>query len=67
MVEQTTADQAVSASSLIVYTGKPYTIKYLSGLLKIPESQITNKFNPDSPIDIEVVLGSSWANSNPLP
>jgi len=61
------AGQPAATSSLIVYTGKPYTIKYLSTLLKIPESQITNKFNPDSPVDIELVLGTDWSSANPLP
>jgi LCP family protein required for cell wall assembly len=67
VVEQTTPGQATATSSLIVYNGKPYTIKYLSSLLKIPEAQITNKFNPDSPVDVVVILGSDWANKNPLP
>jgi len=67
VVEQTVASQSQAISSLIIYTGKPYTIKYLSDLMKIHESQIINKFNPDSPVDIEVVLGNDWANKNPLP
>jgi LCP family protein required for cell wall assembly len=67
VVELAVAGQTTATSSLIVYTGKPYTIKYLSSLLHIPESQITNKFNPDSPVDIEIVLGSNWTNINPLP
>ena len=67
VIEQTSADQPVASSSLIIYTGKPYTIKYLCNLFKIPESQITNQFNPDSPVDIEVVMGSDWVDKNPLP
>ena len=67
VIEQATAGQSQVTSSLIIYTGKPYTIKYLSNLLKIPESQITNKFNPDSPVDIEIVLGSDWGKRNPMP
>jgi len=67
VIEQTDTGQSQAISSLIIYTGKPYTIKYLSDLMKIPESQIVNKFNPDSPVDIEVVLGNDWANKNPLP
>jgi LCP family protein required for cell wall assembly len=67
VVEQTSANQPQSTSSLYIYVGKPYTIKYLSSLLKIPESQIYNKFNPDSAVDIEIVLGNDWARKNPMP
>ena len=67
VIEQTDTGQHQTASSLIIYTGKPYTISYLSNLMKIPEAQIINKFNPDSPVDIEVVLGVDWASRNPLP
>jgi LCP family protein required for cell wall assembly len=67
VVEQTVAGQPQSTSSIIIYTGKPYTIRYLTGLLKIPDANIINKFNPDSPIDIDLVLGSDWATKNPMP
>jgi len=67
VVEQTSPGQTAAISSMIVYTGKPYTIRYLSRLLNIPEAQITNKFNPDSPVDVEVILGNDWASKNPMP
>jgi LCP family protein required for cell wall assembly len=67
VVEQTIASQPVSTSSITIYTGKPYTIKYLTNLLKISDENIFNKFNPDSQIDIELVLGTDWANKNPMP
>jgi LCP family protein required for cell wall assembly len=66
VVEQTVSGQQ-SVSSIIIYTGKPYTIRYLATLLKISGTNIVNKFNPDSPVDIELVLGSDWASKNPLP
>jgi hypothetical protein len=67
VVEQTSPGKTAAISSMIVYTGKPYTIRYLSRLLNIPEAQITNKFNPDSPVDVEVILGNDWASKNPMP
>jgi len=67
VVDQEVAAQPQSTSSIIIYTGKPYTIRYLVSLLKIPDTQIINKFNPDSPIDIELILGTDWASKNPLP
>jgi hypothetical protein len=35
--------------------------------MKIPNSRIFNKFNPDAKFDVEVILGSDWAYKNPLP
>jgi polyisoprenyl-teichoic acid--peptidoglycan teichoic acid transferase len=67
VVEQTDSAQPQSSSSIIIYTGKPYTIRYLTSLLKIQDANIINKFNADSPVDIELVLGSDWANKNPMP
>ncbi len=67
VIDQAAADQGRSTSSMVVYTGKPYTITYLSDLLKIPNSAITNQFSPDSPVDIEIVLGSDWIGLNPMP
>ena len=67
VIEQKVAGQPVSTSSITIYTGKPYTIRYLIRLLNIPDTNIINKFNPDSPIDIELVLGTDWASKNPMP
>jgi hypothetical protein len=67
VIEQTAAGQPVSTSSITIYTGKPYTIRFLTSLLNIPDTNIINKFNPDSPIDIELVLGTNWASKNPMP
>jgi hypothetical protein len=50
-----------------VYNGKPYTIKYLAELMRVPNSLITFNFNPDNYADVVVVLGTDWASSNPLP
>jgi LCP family protein required for cell wall assembly len=66
VVEQTASGQK-STSSIIIYTGKPYTIRYLTSLLKIQDANIINKFNPDSPVDIQLELGTDWANKNPMP
>ena len=49
------------------YTGNPYTVRYLVELMEIPPSNIFSRYNPASDIDVEIVLGASWANANPLP
>jgi LCP family protein required for cell wall assembly len=49
------------------YTGNPYTVQYLVDLMGIPPSNIYSSYNPASEVDVEIVLGASWANANPLP
>ncbi|MBE3143484.1 MAG: LCP family protein [Planctomycetes bacterium] len=67
VVEEKNADQTYDSSIIIIYTGKPYTIKYLADLMKISSSHIFNRFNPDSQVDVAVIVGNDWANKNPMP
>jgi LCP family protein required for cell wall assembly len=67
VVEETNADQFYDGSVMIVYTGKPYTIKFLSDTMKIPTSRIFNRYNPDSQVDVAVILGNDWAVDNTIP
>ena len=67
VVEQSNADQSYETSLIYVYNSKPYTVRYLADLMKIPNSRIFNKFNPDAKYDVEVILGVDWAYKNPLP
>lgn len=67
VVEETNAQNIYNASKITVYNGKPFTIKYLAELLRVPSSQITFEFNPDHYADVVVILGTDWGASNPLP
>jgi len=67
VVDESNADQSYETSLIYVYANKPFTVKYLADLMKIPNSRIFNKFNPDSKFDVEVILGSDWSYKNPLP
>jgi hypothetical protein len=67
VVDQSNADQTYATSLIYVYNSKPYTVRYLADLMKIPDSRIFNKFNPDSKVDVEVILGVDWAYKNPMP
>lgn len=49
------------------YTGNPYTLRYLVDLMGIPPSNIYSSYNPASEVDVALVLGATWANSNPMP
>ena len=66
IVEETNADQIYNTSTIIIYNGKPYTIKYLSELMDIPVSHIYNRFDPNAYADVVVILGTKWAESNPI-
>ena len=66
VVEEISTDPAAS-SMLIDYTGKPYTLAYLAKMMNIPTSQIYNRYDPNSKIDVAVVLGDDWSNKNPMP
>jgi len=62
------ADQVSSSTKLIDYTGNPYTIKYIKQVMQLPESvAIFNSYDPNSEIDVAIIIGDDWANSNPMP
>jgi LCP family protein required for cell wall assembly len=54
-------------TTLINYSGKIYTQEYLVELLNIQPSQIFNQYDPNSEVDITILLGSDWLESNPMP
>ena len=60
--------QELSSSTLIIdYTGRPYTVQYLVDLLDIQESSIYSRYDPNSLVDIAIMLGDDWASDNPMP
>ncbi len=67
VVQETNADRVYDTTQLVVVNGKPYTIKYLADLMKIPEGNIVNQYTPDAGMDVVVILGNDWNNSNPMP
>ena len=52
---------------IIDYTGNPYTDKYLVDLMKISPYSISLQYDPNSQVDVLVILGDDWAGSNPMP
>ncbi len=60
-------DNQSSSSYVIDITGKPNTITYLANMLNLSTAQIRNAaYDPNSQIDVIVVLGNDWAASNTL-
>jgi LCP family protein required for cell wall assembly len=56
------ADRLDYARTLIVdYTGNPYTRQYLMDLSNLTESQILSQRDPNSDIDISLILGGDWS------
>ncbi|HSB64942.1 MAG TPA: LCP family protein [Anaerolineales bacterium] len=54
-------------TKIIDYTGKPYTDRYLVDLMQITRYDISFQYDPNSPVDVLVILGDDWAGNNPMP
>ncbi len=54
-------------TQIIDYTGNPYTDKYLVDLMKISPYSISLQYDPNSQVDVLVILGDDWAGNNPMP
>lgn len=68
VVERGNAGQPYSRTTLTIYTSKLYTMRYLITLFGInSNAQISFKYDPASPVDIEIRLGNDWALNNPMP
>jgi LCP family protein required for cell wall assembly len=61
------APEPYSATTIISYTGNPYSLNYLVELMGISPNRIYNRFDPSSQVDIVIYLGYDWANNNSMP
>lgn len=57
----------VTYTRLIDYTGNPYTLRYLVDLMKVTPYSIFSEYDPNSQVDVVVLLGDDWAGNNTLP
>jgi len=67
VAETGNAEQLYTNTTLFDYTGKPYTLRFLSELMNVSSNQIYSRYDPTSPVDVVVILGADWAASNPMP
>jgi len=67
VTETGNAQQVLTYTEITYYTGKPYTVQFLTDLLKIDKIRIYYFNDPAHSVDIEVTLGTTWANDNPMP
>ena len=65
VVEETNADYVVY-SSITIYNATPYALRWLSETVDVNASRITYAYDPNAAVDLVVVLGDDWANSNPM-
>lgn len=60
VVGEANADQAYSQSVIIDHTGKPYAVQLLANMLGIENSRVLSRYDPNSEVDVEIILGSSF-------
>lgn len=61
------AQEVAELTSIILYTSKPYTIQRLLSVMNLDESRIYSSYDPNSAVDIVILLGNDWASNNPMP
>jgi polyisoprenyl-teichoic acid--peptidoglycan teichoic acid transferase len=60
--------EATNLTRVIDYTGNPYALQFFRSTFGMTSpSQIVFRYDPTSEVDIEVILGSDWANNNSMP
>ena len=52
---------SVGATTIYDYTGNPFTIAYLAEVLNIQPTRVYSSYDPDSQVDVEVILGPDWS------
>ncbi len=67
IAETGNAEQLYANTTLFDYTGKPYTLKFLTEQMNVSPNRIFSRYDPTSPIDVVVILGNDWAANNPMP
>ncbi len=61
------ADKSYTLTTVIDHTGNPFTLAYLVETLGVTPTRVISQFDPNSSVDVEVILGADWRNSNSLP
>lgn len=67
VVEVGATDQRFVKTTLIDYVGRPYTLQYLVSLLGVETRHIEFNYNPNHPVDVEVILGDDWVSKENMP
>jgi len=63
-----TGNTDYSDSTYIIYhSATMEAVNYLASLMQVTNSRINNQYVANSTVDVTVILGQDWANTNPLP
>jgi LCP family protein required for cell wall assembly len=60
------AEELPTYTKIYDYTGNPYTLSYLVELMEINPYNIYYSYDPNSEVDVLIILGADWANNNPM-
>jgi polyisoprenyl-teichoic acid--peptidoglycan teichoic acid transferase len=61
IVGEDNANELQEKTTIYDYSGKPHTVRFLVEVLKISQSRVFSRSDPDSAADIEIILGEDWA------
>ena len=67
VTETGNAEEKSDTTVIIDYTGKPYSVQYLVDLLNIQPNSIYSRYDPNSQVDIAILVGTDWAENNTMP
>jgi len=56
------ADELQAETRLIDYTGNPYTLQFLVSIFEVDPSHIFHSFDPESQVDVAIILGQDWVD-----
>jgi hypothetical protein len=67
VAETGNAQKITSQTSIIDYSGKPNTTQFILQVMQLDASHIYSQYDPNSNVDIVILLGEDWAQTNPMP
>lgn len=66
-IEPVNSDQLHRETTIIDYTGKPYTVGYLAKLMNVATNRIFSRYDPNAKVDVVVIVGDDWVANNSMP
>jgi hypothetical protein len=67
VVEVGNADKYKDETSIYDYSGNPYTVQKILNVMKYSDTHLYYRSDPNSTVDVVIVLGADWGQNNPLP
>jgi photosystem II stability/assembly factor-like uncharacterized protein len=61
------AGQFYNQTTIVDFTGNPYTVSYLASLMGVQTTFIRTEYRGESELDVVVYLGADWGQTNQLP